>query len=375
MGGAPAGNWAQKTLGTHTGLGSADKRMKPHQTIRQTLSARRLPEFLLRLALSVAVIIAIALWLTALPAGDDDDIGLYNPIYMLLNFGKMTYPVHGFPQGMFVHPPTHYTEVAAFLWLGFDLRVAAVASIVLALVLLLVLISSARRLTDAEVALILVASLVAVALPFSYLFPSVGISLRPEASALVLFLCGVACLERATHDGSKIWSFLGAATVIYASTLHYVFWIGAFGVGIYLSYWLFLSVRYHDAIPEARRHAAMLVLGALTVGVPFILTFIIPHSNGIVEFVIPTGKIATQGNGPEVHAAIYRAHPIAFQPSARGLRFLGERAYRCWLCAWRSSISFQRTCFDFTVGNTRRIRDPTDHRVHLLCSEKMGLLS
>lgn len=60
-----------------------------------------------------------------------DEASLQNPPYMLLHYGRMTYPVHGHFDNIVVHPPTHYLRIALFMKLGLGLfHAAAVMPIV-----------------------------------------------------------------------------------------------------------------------------------------------------------------------------------------------------------------------------------------------------
>ena len=48
-----------------------------------------------------------------------DELTLYNPVYMYLHYGKLTYPVHHFWDiPVIVHPPFHYQTIAYLVKLG-----------------------------------------------------------------------------------------------------------------------------------------------------------------------------------------------------------------------------------------------------------------
>ncbi len=47
-----------------------------------------------------------------------DEVGLYNPVYMYLHFGKMTYPAHDQFDTMYIHPPVYYWLVALMMRTG-----------------------------------------------------------------------------------------------------------------------------------------------------------------------------------------------------------------------------------------------------------------
>ena len=61
---------------------------------------------------------ALAMFLVVPRSSDIDELGLFNPVYMKLHFGRITYPIYGHFHAMFVHPPVRYSEIAAFMRLG-----------------------------------------------------------------------------------------------------------------------------------------------------------------------------------------------------------------------------------------------------------------
>ena len=75
------------------------------------------------LAISM-VAFAVIMFLAVSRISDIDELGLFNPVYMKIHYGRMTYPVYGFFQAMFVHPPVRYSEIAAFMRLGLTLPYA-----------------------------------------------------------------------------------------------------------------------------------------------------------------------------------------------------------------------------------------------------------
>ena len=63
--------------------------------------------------LAAASVLALYFYLPR--AGGVDEMGLFNPVYMKLHYGRMTYPIHYQPDTMVVHPPLRYAEVAALM--------------------------------------------------------------------------------------------------------------------------------------------------------------------------------------------------------------------------------------------------------------------
>ncbi len=72
--------------------------------------------------MTATVVFCAAVWAFFVPAHIDiDDIGLFNPVYMYVHYGKFTYPTYGAFQEMVVHPPTHYLVLAWLTKLGVPL--------------------------------------------------------------------------------------------------------------------------------------------------------------------------------------------------------------------------------------------------------------
>src|ERR1700683_2572828 len=74
---------------------------------------------------------------------DIDEVGLLNPPYMYVHYGRITYPIYGYPDSMVVHPPLH-TWMIGYLWRhGFTIYYAeaAVPAVLLALTLISLLFS------------------------------------------------------------------------------------------------------------------------------------------------------------------------------------------------------------------------------------------
>jgi hypothetical protein len=54
-----------------------------------------------------------------------DEVGLYNPVYMYLHYGRMTYPAHDQFDVMYIHPPVYYWLVALMMRTGLSIYHAA----------------------------------------------------------------------------------------------------------------------------------------------------------------------------------------------------------------------------------------------------------
>src|SRR5687768_16459743 len=69
-----------------------------------------------------------------------DEAGLFNPIYTFLETGRITYPLHGQPDFMTVHPPTHYVLIAVLMKAGLSLFAAAAVPLLVLTALILITI-------------------------------------------------------------------------------------------------------------------------------------------------------------------------------------------------------------------------------------------
>src|SRR5579872_2411565 len=90
------------------------------------------------------VFYALALYFFVPRGSEIDEIGLFNPVYMKLHFGRMTYPIYGHFQSMFVHPPVRYSEVAALMRAGFTLPYAEELIPSLLMIAIAIVIAQAR---------------------------------------------------------------------------------------------------------------------------------------------------------------------------------------------------------------------------------------
>lgn len=224
-----------------------------------------------------------------------DEAGLYNPAYMLLHYGRMTYPIHGHFDDMVIHPPVHYLVLAWLMKTGLSLfHAAAVPPILFFLILGWMLLFSPFQFP------------VKVGLLFgTYLAVLVWTSIqtvRPDVSLSLAWIAGLASLEAgrlAQWDSKRL--FAGSLLLTYAATLHYpgsFCWIGAL---VYVV-WSALSLPWL----EARRRVAAITAGILLIGVPYVLLFLIPFRHEIYDVI-------HQVQGPGGAAVAIRQHLEAYR--------------------------------------------------------------
>jgi hypothetical protein len=251
--------------------------------------------------LGMAAVVSVLFLLAAYSSdrkGDIDEIGLFNPTYMYVHSGKMTYPVHGFYDKMIVHPPVHYAVIGMLMRLGFTLYYAqATPTLLLALLCIWLIVRSPF---SAPVQIGLLYGLwVSMAV-----FARFGIELfgmRPEGEVGTAWLAGLVLLE---SGRLRNWNLLdlgaGACLLAYACSLHYYAAFGILGAVVYVAW----------AMGSQRRQAWKAVLaiaaGGLLYGLPYLAMFLLPNWHAIMEFV----KTVNSGGGVQ---EVIQAHEKEYE--------------------------------------------------------------
>jgi len=200
-----------------------------------------------------------------------DEVGLHNPVYTFLTNGKMTYPMHGHPDAMFVHPPTHYWVTAQLMKnLNLDLFDASAAPIFFFTLLSVATLWFGRfEFTIAFAALLALFSSVFVWSEFY--------TVRPDLHVTVAWITGLLMLQAAKNrEWPHAWMFGGCAVLTFSSTLHYWGIVGFLGVGVYALWFL-------ADTPRERwfRGLEVMAAGCLLVGGLYALVFVIPQYDNI----------------------------------------------------------------------------------------------
>jgi hypothetical protein len=203
-----------------------------------------------------------------------DEIGLYNAIYTYLTTGHMTYPAHGWPDAMFVHPPFHYWITANFMKLGFELiDASALPSLIIFLMVILVLYHGLFSLIDAILWTLVYFLSVYI---FSYFY-----TVRPDIhilSALLLtVLLGQASVQ--SKKNQRFYILFCALSAGYTFCLHY--W--AFPV-------VFVPLIFYVASNENRSflfnsQLIKIILAMLVFILPYLIISVIPNFLNIYEMI------------------------------------------------------------------------------------------
>jgi hypothetical protein len=224
-------------------------------------------------------ILLVSLVLTAPAQEEIDDLGLYNPIHMLLTTGQLTYPIYHQPEGMTVHPPIRYFEVAVLMKLGFGQYARHVVPALLSALAAVLLIFLRWP------ALVKYAACFAAISTFSLVFGFFGMLLRPDQDLFIAWVAGLLMLEIGRQNSFNRWGiFFGSALITYAAALHYPATLAVLGIGVYvLSAWCELG--YKQALKT-------LMLGALGAGIVLIpyLGLYVPLNWKLYDFVFGVSK-------------------------------------------------------------------------------------
>jgi hypothetical protein len=206
---------------------------------------------------------------------------LYNIPYTYLREGRLAFPAYGYKSfdRLFVHPPTHYLEIAYLMKLGLPLYYAEAVPTAVWAICCLVLIATARF--SPEVKLGLLAGLIAAGGWVATLGASdFSFDLRPDSHLAFALLAGFLAFTAAQAQG---WDykrlFIGAFLVVYGSTVHYPAWGAWTGIAG------FLSLAYRELPWRAFFKRLLLIsLAGSIAGIPYLLGNIIPNFGYIKQF-------------------------------------------------------------------------------------------
>ncbi|MBZ5609142.1 MAG: hypothetical protein LAP38_12845 [Acidobacteriia bacterium] len=212
-------------------------------------------------------------------ADEFDELVLANPIHTYLYGPRMTYPAHGQPDYMVVHPPTHYAVLANLMRAGLDLFHAAGLPIFLLFLLAVVLLVTGGFSFEIKLALLF------------GLYTGIFVwghfrDVRPDLHVAAAWLCGLVSLEAARLSRWSTWRLtLGAFLVTYASGLHYPACF-AFLSGVVYAIWCVRDLGWRRGWIRVAAMSAASAVFAL----PFFSWFVVPLWREILDFVRIVGK-------------------------------------------------------------------------------------
>jgi hypothetical protein len=231
-----------------------------------------------RATVTLTGILLTWLVLTAPPLEGIDDLGLYNPIHMFLTTGQLTYPIYHQPEGMTVHPPIRYFEIALLMKMGFDQYARHVVPALLSMLATVVLIFLRWP------ALVKYATCFAAISTYALVF-SFGMTLRPDPDLVIAWIAGLLLLELGRQNSFNRWGiFFGSTLITYAAALHYPAALALLGIGVYI-----LSAWYEFGYKQALRTFMLAALGAGIVLIPYLGVYV-PMNWKLYDFVFGVSK-------------------------------------------------------------------------------------
>jgi len=224
-----------------------------------------------------------------------DEVVLYNPIYMYLHTGVMTYPAHHHFDDMTVHPPPHYLVIAWLMRLGLSLyHAAAVLPSLLFLVLCVLLLRSTFAL---HLRVSIAAGVFLSAFVWNYTY-----TIRPDMDMALAWMTGLITLECSRQKGWDLKRlFLGSLLLAYASAAHYTGVLAASSVVFYIA-WIWRTLPR----PQAKRAAATAAVAVALIALPYLFLFVMPFRHGISEMFKATGAVGNVQGPLALHREAYR---------------------------------------------------------------------
>ncbi len=234
-----------------------------------------------------------------------DDLGLFNAAYLFARSGTVglpTAPYGGTLHSMYALPPTHYFILGLLMLMT---RLPAEAAAVIPIVCWMALGALAVVVARWELPWKL-GALAGLYAGLVYWAPQAYI--RPDADMAGALIAGLLLLEAGrSRDFDWRLLLLGSFALTLASSLHYVATPAFLGVGVYAAWaWLRLG-------RGALRPLMAIAAGALVVGLPYLVLFVIPDIRDISAII----QAANGGLNPvaalRAHIAYYRAAGAAGQ--------------------------------------------------------------
>jgi hypothetical protein len=221
---------------------------------------------LIQLCVAITGILLLAIIVGTPPSQEWDDLGLYNPIHVWLTTGHWAYPIYGQFDGMSVHPPFRYMEIAFLMKTGIPLYVAlAIMPAIFTAISVSLLYAS-----DWEPEIKVAACLAMISL---WLVMFYSISIRPDAELTISWIAGLLALEYARQVKWHLYATMAAgALMTYASVMHYFGTLGLLGAAFYLIP-IWRSDGFRAMLPIARK----IIAGGACVLVPYLTLYIIPN--------------------------------------------------------------------------------------------------
>ena len=202
---------------------------------------------------------------------------LFNIPFTYVHDGTLALRVYGYwyraaYDQLFVHPPTHYLEIAQLMKLGVPLYYAEAIPVVSLSILCLVLIVTSRFTPVLQMGL---AAGVTFGMGFIAVTGGVDLSyhLRPDLHMALALLAGLIALQAARlQNWENKRLLLGSFLVTYASTIHYPALIAWVGIVVFVIL-VFRDLPWRQSCWKL----SLMVVGGSLAGVPYLLLHLLPN--------------------------------------------------------------------------------------------------
>ena len=250
----------------------------------------------------VCVLLALAAFCTD-HTGYIDELALYNPSYMLAQYGNLTYPVFAeFDRTIVIHPPVHVGAIGLFARSGFTWYYAeAMPTFLWFLVGIVAIVRGPFPATLKLGLLFSTAFLLHVSAPLGGLGFNV-FGTRPEGHVQAAWVAGLILLESGRLENwRKSKLFAGAFALAWASGVHYYAAAACLGVAVYM-----IAAVRQLGWRKARPAAAAMAAGACLFGLPYVFAFLLPNRKSIAEAIATTQGGGGVSGSLGIHWSMYR---------------------------------------------------------------------
>jgi hypothetical protein len=224
-----------------------------------------------------------------------DEIGLYNPPYMLANFGALSYPIYGVFKSTIVHPPVHLGFIGYLMRWGFSWYYAEAVPTALFFLIGIVVVVRGAFPVPVKLGLLFSIAMV-IGGPFA-LFGT-----RPDGHVHAAWFAGLVILESGRLDDWNLPKlFFGAFVLTWASAVHYYAFAACTGVLVYVLFAI-RSLGWN----AARNRVIALLAGACCFGLPYLALYVLPNVFQILSFVRATDATAGVASALRQHLQIYK---------------------------------------------------------------------
>jgi len=202
---------------------------------------------------------------------------LWNIVFTYLQDHRLALPAYGFwyqacLDWLFIHPPTHYVEIAWLMQAGVPLYYAQATPLIFFSILCLVLIVTSRFPVNLQLGL---TAGVVFAMGWLAVTGNTDFSfhLRPDAHMAFALLAGLIALQASrVQNWENKRLFLGAFLMMYASTVHYPALFAWTGIVVFV-FFAFRELPWRQFLGKV---LLMAFAGGLT-GIPYLFFFLLPN--------------------------------------------------------------------------------------------------